>query len=286
MKKTFSGFSKPFLVFLVFAGLALGCKNQQKTEESTDISDNPEEWTLIFEDEFDKDLTQWNVWNSGAFNEEIQLYQPQQLSLKNGILTIDIERKAVSGAATIFDSKSKDFEYVSGRIESKVQFGPSNKKGEKEYRFVARFKLPPGHGMWPAFWTYGDEWPTRGEIDILEAWGGKANVYLTNLFYGPNQGISINSGTDILHEMGTDLTSDFHIYEMVWAENTIDIFFDGKLIHTYTANESNNIAHFFGKKHKVVFNTAVGGSFFKDRNSANYVDGSVMEVDWVRVYRR
>ena len=146
--------------------------------------------------------------------------------------------------------------------------------------------MPSGHGMWPAFWTYGDQWPTRGEIDILEAWGGKPNEYISNLFFGTTQGVNINTGTDVLHEMDMDLTSEFHIYEMVWKENTVDIFFDGELIHTYTANDSNNIKHFFGKKHKVVLNTAVGGTFFKDRDSQNYVDSSMMEIDWVKVYKR
>ncbi|MFT7283202.1 MAG: beta-glucanase (GH16 family), partial [Cyclobacteriaceae bacterium] len=25
---------------------------------------------------------------------------------------------------------------------------------------MARVKLPAGNGMWAAFWTYGDPWPT------------------------------------------------------------------------------------------------------------------------------
>lgn len=267
-------------------GLYFNCNEQKSTQTVPEIQNSSKGWTLIFEDEFDQDLTQWNAWNSGAFNEEIQMYQPQQLSLENGILKINVARKAVVGASTISDSSLKDFEYVSGRIESKIQYGPSNKEDEHEYRFMARIKLPEGHGMWPAFWTYGDEWPTRGEIDILEAWGGRPNEYISNLFFGTTQGININTDTDVLHEIGTNLTTEFHIYEMVWKENTVDILFDGKLIHTYTANDSNNIKHFFGQKHKVVLNTAVGGTFFKDRNSNNYVDSSVMEVDWVRIYKR
>ncbi len=276
----------PYLSLLLCIGFNISCKRQQNLDVVPEVSKDIGDWTLIFEDEFDQDLTQWNAWNSGAFNEEIQMYRPGQLSLEEGILKINIQREAVSGAATISNTSIKDFEYVSGRIESKVQFGPSNQQGEHAYRFMARIKLPAGHGMWPAFWTYGDQWPTRGEIDILEAWGGRPNEYISNLFFGTDPGVNINKGTDVLHERGTDLTAEFHVYEMVWKENTVDIFFDKELIHTYTANDSNNIKHFFGKKHKVVLNTAVGGTFFKDRDSGNYVDRSVMEIDWIRVYKR
>ncbi len=273
-------------LWLVTLVLSLGCKEVKEPKLNKENSKKSNTWTLIFKEEFDQDLSQWNAWNSGAFNEEIQMYLPQQLSLENGILKIDIERKAVSGATIPTDSAQKDFEYVSGRIESKMLFGPSDEEGEREYRFVARIKLPAGHGMWPAFWTYGHPWPTQGEIDILEARGGKPNEYLTNLFYGPEPGFSVNKDTDILHQLEVDVTAEFHEYEMIWRANTIEVLFDGKTLHTYEANSSNNIEHFFGKKQMVVLNTAVGGIFFEDRNSANYTDSSVMEVDWVRVYKR
>uniref|UniRef100_A0A8H7NEI5 GH16 domain-containing protein n=1 Tax=Bionectria ochroleuca TaxID=29856 RepID=A0A8H7NEI5_BIOOC len=38
--------------------------------------------------------------------------------------------------------------------------------------FIARFShLPQATcGLWPAFWTYGKDWPNDGEIDIYEGW--------------------------------------------------------------------------------------------------------------------
>jgi beta-glucanase (GH16 family) len=158
--------------------------------------------------------------------------------------------------------------------------------GERQYRFEARIKLPAGHGMWPAFWTYGDPWPTQGEIDILEARGGTPTEYQSNIFYGRSPNRNINRNTEVHHTPGVDLTADFHIYEMIWKSNAIDILFDGEVIHTYTANRDNNIANLFGKKEKLVLNVAVGGLFFSDRNSANYTDNAQMQVDWVRVYKR
>lgn len=272
------------LVFLVLS--FFGCNNNRSSEPTVNDVEVTGPWNLIFEDNFDGDLSLWNVWYGGAFNNEIQLYRQEQLSLDNGILTISTQRENISGPTTPFDSSQKNFEYVSGRIESQELFGPRDLDGDREYRFVASIKLPPGHGMWPAFWTYGDPWPTQGEIDVLEARGGEPNEFSSNLFYGTSAGININQGTEVHHNIGQDLTAGFHTYEMIWRAASIDIIFDGQLLHHYTANSGNNIANMLGKKQKVVLNTAVGGWFFQDQNSANYADSSQMEVDWVRVYKR
>lgn len=263
-----------------------GCNTKKKLIEQNDLSVTTDSWTLVFEDEFDN-LSSWNIWYGGAFNNEIQLYREEQLSIADGVLTISASRETVKGPNKPFDQTPRNFEYVSGRIESKQLYGPSDRDGERAYRVMARLKLPSGHGMWPAFWTYGDPWPTQGEIDILEARGSEPNTFSSNIFYGPKAGVSINKHTEVKHAIGEqNLTKDFHIYEMIWRANSIDILFDNKLIHTYKANSNNNISELFGKKQKIVFNTAVGGWYFSDTNFSNFADSSTMQVDWVRVYKK
>ncbi|MFT6134863.1 MAG: hypothetical protein ACJAZM_001357 [Cyclobacteriaceae bacterium] len=44
--------------------------------------------------------------------------------------------------------------------------------------------------------------------------------------------------------------------------------------------------NYLKKKQEIVSNTAVGGFFFSDTNSDNFADAVIMEVDWVKVYRR
>ncbi|MGC1516139.1 MAG: glycoside hydrolase family 16 protein [Maribacter sp.] len=245
-------------------------------------------WNLVFEENFDTDLSKWNVWESGAFNNEVQLYQKEQASLENGILTITSQREEVTGATFPFDDTPKDFEYVSARMETLSMFGPSNAQGELEYRIMARIQLPKGNGMWPAFWSTSDPWPTNGEIDILEARGNQPMQFQSNLFYGPtaNTPITRNEDTEIVHQVNTDLTEDFHVYELIWRSNSLEIRFDDQVIHTYTANAKNYVTEFFGKKHSIILNLAVGGFFFSDSDATNFADTATMKVDWVKVYKR
>jgi beta-glucanase (GH16 family) len=261
----------------------------EETESNDSGPLNPNrEWNLVFEDDFDNDLSQWNIWESGAFNNEIQYYRPEQLEIENGILTINILRERIIGDNNPFDTSPKEFEYVSGRIETKSTFGPSNGNGETEYRFVAHIKMPPGNGMWPAFWSYGDPWPTKGEIDIIEARGNIPMAFSSNIFYGTESNIPLtnNDNTMVEHEVEVDITADFHTYELIWTANSLEIKFDDQTLHKYAANSLNFIASLFGQKQQIVLNTAVGGFFFPDNSSSTFANNSEMQVDWVRVYKR
>ncbi|MDN3658128.1 hypothetical protein QWZ08_20925 [Ferruginibacter paludis] len=61
-------------------------------------------YTKVFEDNFDTDLTKWNVWTGGAYNNELQYYQAANLQLQNGNLVITAKKETVTGATTPFDA--------------------------------------------------------------------------------------------------------------------------------------------------------------------------------------
>jgi beta-glucanase (GH16 family) len=126
-------------------------------------------WTKSFDESFSNNLNNWNTWYGGAFNNELQLYQAANLSVINGNLVISARKETVSGPTTPFDATPKTFNYTSGRIESTTNFSAS--ASTPVVRMMARIKLPAGYGMWPAFWSYGDPWPTQGEIDIWKQEG-------------------------------------------------------------------------------------------------------------------
>lgn len=285
-----------FLIGMGFFGCSSDANNtnvaddsiQEPNQTNSEPLDPNRPWNLVWEDNFDDDLSKWNVWESGAFNNEVQFYRPEQLTVENGILTINVQRETITGPNNPFDDSPKEFQYVSGRIESNTAFGPSNAEGETEYRFMARIKMPAGKGMWPAFWSYGDPWPTKGEIDIIEARGNVPMAFSSNIFYGTEPGVPLTviENTVVEHEVDTNITADFHEYELIWKDDSLEILFDGELLHKFQANPLNYINSLFGLKQQIVLNTAVGGHFFPNSSPSSFVDSSEMQVDWVRVYKR
>ncbi len=250
---------------------------------ATDI----EGWELLWEDNFDTDLSEWNVWKGGAFNEELQLYQEENLYVEDGYLFIEQLREAASGATNPFDTTTKSFNFTSGRIESKELYNPSL---QGTLRIAARIKLPTGEGLWPAFWSYGDPWPTQGEIDIMEFRGGRTNEYVTNFFYGTqaNTPLTNSAVTSYTHDAGLDLTNEFHVFDMVWSQNSLEVSLDGVEIRTFTTGEFQYIDDLFNKNEKVVLNMAVGGAFFNGMNInvSDIPNKSYLIVDWVKIYKQ
>lgn len=235
-------------------------------------------WTKTFEDLFSTNLNSWNIWNGGAFNNELQLYQGSNLSVTSGNLVIAARQETVSGPTTPFDPTPKTFNYTSGRIESKTNFSAS--ASSPNVRMMARIKLPSGYGMWPAFWSYGDPWPTQGEIDILEARGQEDFKYQTNYFYGRTANRNLVRGAEGFVTTDVSLQACYHVYEMIWSQNELRFYFDGVLVKT---NSGSYVPSLFGKTEKITLNLAVGGLFFSNFNPALIQTGT-MYVDWVKVF--
>lgn len=235
-------------------------------------------WTKIFEDDFTGGLDSWNIWTGGAYNNELQYYQGGNLQLSNGILNIIARKETVTGSTTPFDATPKTFNYTSGRIESKVLYSAS--ASSPKVRMIARIKLPSGYGMWPAFWSYGDPWPTQGEIDFLEARGQEPFRYQTNYFYGKTANRNLVRNATTVINSSVSLQDCWHVYECIWSQNSLSFLFDGKVVDTKSGGYVPNL---FGKKEKVVLNLAVGGNFFSTLDPAQIQTGT-LQVDWVKVF--
>jgi beta-glucanase (GH16 family) len=235
-------------------------------------------YTKLFEEDFSTDLSRWNVWMGGAFNNELQHYQASNLQLSNGSLLITAKKETVTGKTTPFDANQKTFNYTSGRIECKTNVSAS--VANPKVRMVARVKLASGNGMWPAFWSYGDPWPTQGEIDIIEARGQEPFKYQTNYFYGRAANRNLVKNQVGFITSNVSLTECYHVYEMIWSQNTLISLLDGNIVETKTGGYIPNL---FGKTERIVLNLAVGGNFFSNLVPAQIVTGT-MYVDYVKVF--
>ena len=235
-------------------------------------------WLKTFEDNFDTNFDKWNIWTGGAFNNELQMYQASNLTIANSNLIITTKKETVTGPTTPFDATPKTFDYTSGRMESKTNI--SSSISSPKVRLSARIMLPAGYGMWPAFWSYGDPWPTQGEIDVLEARGQEDFKFQTNYFYGKTVNRNLVRGAEGYVTADVSLQTCYHVYELIWSQSSLDFYFDGVLVKT---NSGGYVPSLFGKTEKIALNVAVGGNFFTNLNPALIQPGT-MYVDWVKVF--
>ncbi len=247
-----------------------------------------EGWELIFEDNFDRDLSKWTSWKSGAFNNELQYYREENVAIDSQYLYIYGQRTDVIGRSTPIQEDMKSFDFASGRLESKREFGPGLTIGKTKIRFSARIRLVEGEGLWPAWWSYNDPWPTKGEIDILEARGNTPFEFQSNFHYGANVNqIQTNPEyNDFRYTHDRKLSECFHVYEMEWSKDYFNILFDGKVLHEYTSASYPFVNNFADKRHRLVLNLAIGGHFFTNLSVSRIPNNSFLVVDWVRVYEQ
>lgn len=292
-------------LFLLFALIILSCSSDDNTipepnynvretvlpevssngfnYSSTDL----EGWELLWEDNFSDDLSDWNVWKGGSFNDELQFYQPDNLYLDKGYLFIELLRESVTGVINPTSTATKSYDFTSGRIETKDTYNPSI---QGTLRISARIKVPVGEGLAPAFWNDGNPWPTQGQIDIMKFRGGKTNEYVTNFYYGTEPEITLTDPpvTSFTYDADIDLTNEFHIFEAVWSQNSIVFSLDGVEIRTLDKNEFPYVENLFDKNQQLVLNMAAGGIIFagENLNAADIPDKSYYIIDWVKVYRQ
>ncbi len=256
--------------------------------------------TLVWSDEFDNktsanqqpDATVWGyeTGSSGFGNHELEDYcawgstaapcdpsQPNAYVGTDGLLHV-VARKTATGA------------YTSARLKSQglfsLQYG----------RLEVRAKVPEAQGMWPAFWTLGNNiatvgWPASGEQDILE----RVNAALKPDW---NEGSIHGKGFVGDDGLGTKFyfpegqtASGWHTYGMIWKKDSVAYYVDdpSKPYVTYTNPESltkfkNPVWPFdTGDSVFLLINLAVGGDWPKNPDATAEFPAD-FQVDYVRLY--
>ncbi|MDP7702153.1 MULTISPECIES: glycoside hydrolase family 16 protein [unclassified Mycobacterium] len=158
-----------------------------------------------------------------------------------------------------------------------------------------------GPGYWPAFWALGDaarpvgasNWPSIGELDIMESINGRSSVFGT-VHGGTAPGGPFNEFTGIGsgERPVTGAQTSFHTYAIELDRSTsveqLRWYLDGNNYFTVNSNQVpatawNNATHhgFF-----VILNVAMGGGFpdaFGGGPTSATLSGQPMLVDYVSV---
>lgn len=158
----------------------------------------------------------------------------------------------------------------------------TNAKGEgfaqKFGYFEARMKLPPGKGVWPAFWLIGlDRSKFTAEIDVIEYYGRVPWEFSSgyHIWRQSQGGQNSTDGHWTTVEDGT-LNNEFHTYGVDIRPRQTTIYLDRKPIWSFETPPEFHMPFF------PLVNLALGGSWPIDETP----NPSVLLVDYIHVYKR
>jgi beta-glucanase (GH16 family) len=237
-------------------------------------------YVLVWSDEFNGtgiDLNNWTFdigWGQNGWgNAELQYYtdRPQNARVENGMLVIEARKE-----------RFRAQEYTSARLKT---------QGLHDWtygRFEARIRVPYGQGIWPAFWTLGNNietvgWPQSGELDIMEHIGREpSTVYGT--VHGPGYSGAEGVGGSYTLSGGQQLTDAFHLFAVEWEPTEISWYIDNTLYATVTPDDVPG-EWVFDHPFFIIMNVAVGG-YWPGYPDETTVFPQFMYVDYVRVYQK
>lgn len=213
---------------------------------------------VVFEDDFNDnrvDTTKWKTSFPGGATEG-QFYTADALHIRDGILTIQADRRALNGQP-----------YTSGAITTMGKF---------DYKygcFEIRAQVPSGKGLWPAFWMLPTSRSRWLEIDVMEILGNEpSKVYMTNHWKGPSGELASAKGS----VTQTDFSQGFHTFAVDWEPSEIVWYVDG--VEQFSSTQGIPQEPMF-----LLANLAVGGQWpgYPDQSTPF---PSYLRIDYIKVY--
>ena len=269
------------------------------------VEESEEEWGLVWSDEFDGSSVDESNWTfqlgdgsdyglpAGWGNGERQWYQPDNATI--GVADIDGQDESVL-VITAKEEQAGGLPYTSSRMRSIGKFD------FKYGRVEMRAKAAGGQGLWSAIWMmpsdspYGT-WAASGEVDIMEV--VNAGTENQGVFMAAHHGFEWPQNQIVSAPADVDDASQWHTYALEWSSDFLRWYVDGEHLRTVKAESyysyffKDNEAGYelaadpsapFNQDFHLIVNLAVGGNGPVWVNNSD-VDGSTLEVDYIRVYK-
>ncbi len=284
----------PFTLLLIFADCSI---NAQKLPAGKIGKDILKDYKLVWSDEFKKagtpDSSKWVFEHGFVRNEEEQWYTNRNAFIKNDLLIIEGRKEKVLNPDYRPGARnwrhSREFaSFTSASINTRNKFS-------FQYGIIeVKARVDTALGLWPAIWTLGvnKEWPSCGEIDIMESYPTDGIHYiLANTAHGTSGRWSAKWNTAKIPltyflAKNPDWPSQFHIWRMVWDEQFIRLYLDDELLNETNLEGTYNPDGFnpFRQPHYILLNLAIGGQNGGDPTNTEFP--TRYEVDYVRVYQK
>jgi len=251
-------------------------------------------WKLVFEENFNGDTLDLNKWRpikgvarDRTFSIQKAWHKPENIVVSNGLLKIVSKRETMLHMPVVtswnpYTVEYVDFDYTTGEIWTNSKF--------YQGKLTARIKISKGWGLWPAFWMYGD--PPYSEIDVFEFWNESDRSLLSKVH---NMCVHGNGEWCPSDYTGSDFSTDFHEFTMIWDEYAIYFYVDGRLKRTHThywdvgctlyPNTDYRKLTYPEAPMSIILNVAIQHNDGNDPDKTTPFP-SQMEVDYVRLYQR
>jgi beta-glucanase (GH16 family) len=240
-------------------------------------------YALAWSNEFDSTALSADEWTfesgdgcpqlCGWGNNELEYYtnRSDNLFFKEGKMIIRA-RKESNGEKS----------YTSARIKTQ------GKKTFKFGRIDIRAVLPAGKGIWPAFWLmpenniYGN-WPSGGEIDMMEFLGHEPSRVHGTIHYGPSPGSKSISNSMVLSN-NDSFDKKFHVFSLIWEADKIQWLVDDVVFSTISKSDLGSDIYTFNEDFYFIINLAVGGNWPGSPDATTKFPRHLI-VDYLRVYQ-
>lgn len=236
---------------------------------------NPRGWRLAFEETFDGDGLDSDIWNVGwgwglRTDNSPASVSPRDVVVRDGALELTGSHDGSRTTAGAVNTKDK------------VTFGPGT-------YLEARIEFADRAGFLNAFWSKpnSETWPP--EIDVVELWQDgtgwdDTHVSRHHLHYSTSTNAGDTStyrDLGVSYRPGDDLTENFHVYAVEWRPDAIVHYVDGTVVREWT-DETLLAAMRRGAPFYVMLSINVDKIGTADRSEPW---PETMLVDWVRCWR-
>lgn len=249
----------------------------------------PPGYVMVWSDEFSQDgLPDSSRWRydthrnrQGWYNQERQYYAANRLEnsrVENGHLVIEaLEEQLDPGQYPDLGRQR----YTSARLFT---------QGIAAWTygfFEIRAKLPCGVGTWPAIWMLPEdstvEWPTGGEIDIMEHVGfarGEINQSVHTRAFNFTR-----NSQKTTKFMVPDACDAMHRYQLLWTPEFVLTGVDDQPRFLFRSVPNDATRWPFNQPMHLLLNVAVGGTWGGQRGIDPAAFPARFEIDYVRVYQ-